>query len=503
MNRRDFLKLAGLLPLGVSVSKIERLIGHERQLLGKPKNVVVIVFDAFSAYNISTYGYSRKTTPNIDRLAKRAVVYHNHYAAGSFTSPGTASLLTGVLPWTNRAFRSRAEVSKPFVSKSLFHAFPNHYRISYTHNGWAFILLKQFEHDIEELIPPAQLMLDTSASFMQRHFKDVDIASVSWGQALKLGEEGHAYSLFISQLYEVFASKKNNDLHKLFPHGLPETSNTGFILETAIETLGKRLTEIPQPFLAYFHFLPPHDPYRTPKEFAGVFRGDSYELIQKPDDLFVTDDIKDTTRTRRAYDEFVLYCDQQFGKLYDQLESNGLLENTILVLTSDHGELNERGISGHMTEAMYQPLVRVPLMIFEPGRETGANVYEFTSAIDLLPTLAHLDGQPVPDWTEGVILPPYNLNAISNRSLYALRAMDNRQLAPLTSASIMMVRENYKLDYHFGVPDVPPEGLVRLFDIRSDPEEMVELSRSQPGIAAELLNELKTTLKDVDQPYLS
>jgi arylsulfatase A-like enzyme len=502
INRRDFLKLAGLLPLGLSASKIEGLIQREKLLQGKARNVIVIVFDAFSAYDISTYGYPRTTTPNIDRLAKRAVVYHNHYAGGSFTSPGTASLLTGVLPWTNRAFYSRAQVTKPFTSKSLFHAFPNHYRISYTHNGWAFILLKQFRHDIEELIPPAQLMLDTSASFVQQHFNDVDIASVSWGRALELREEGHAYSLFLSQLYDAYWNKKNKKITELFPHGLPETSNTGFVLETAVQDLEQRLTEVSQPFLAYYHFLPPHDPYRAPKEFANAFRNDGYEPLEKPSDLFATGEYKDIARRRRAYDEFVLYCDQQFGRLYDQLESSGLLENTVLVLTSDHGEMNERNISGHMTDAMYEPLVRIPLMIFEPGRQTGAHVYETTSAVDLLPTLAYLGGQPVPDWTEGVVLPPYNSTPLPSRSLYAIRAMNNHPLAPLTSGSIMMLRENYKLDYHFGLPEVPHEGLIRLFDIQSDPEEMVELSKSKPSVATELLNELKTKVKEADQPYL-
>ncbi|SRR6266496_4745905 len=154
-NRRDFLKLAGLLSLGASVPKLERFI----QMQEKPKNIIVIVFDAFSAYNISAYGYPRLTTPNIDRLAKRAIVYHNHFAGGNFTSPGTASLLTGVLPWTHRAFRSNAKVAKPFISKTLFSVFKNHYRIAYTHNVWAYTLLRQFREDIDELIPLGQLLL--------------------------------------------------------------------------------------------------------------------------------------------------------------------------------------------------------------------------------------------------------------------------------------------------------------------------------------------------------
>ena len=95
LNRRDFLKLAGLLSLGASIPSAEKLI-RSNQAQGKPKNIIVIVFDAFSAYNIPVHGYERLTTPNIARLSKRAIVYHNHFAGGNFTSPGSASLLTGV-----------------------------------------------------------------------------------------------------------------------------------------------------------------------------------------------------------------------------------------------------------------------------------------------------------------------------------------------------------------------------------------------------------------------
>src|SRR5690349_15640004 len=132
LNRRDFLKLAGLLSLGASIPSTEKLIPLANQPQGKPKNIVVIVFDAFSAYNIPVYGYERITTPNIGRLSKRAIVYHNHFAGGNFTSPGTASLLTGVLPWTHRASRANAKVAKPFVSRTLFSVFQNYYRIAYT-----------------------------------------------------------------------------------------------------------------------------------------------------------------------------------------------------------------------------------------------------------------------------------------------------------------------------------------------------------------------------------
>ena len=96
--------------------------------------MLIVVFDAFSAYNISLYGYRRETTPHITRLAERAIVYHNHFAAGNYTTTGTASLLTGVYTWTHRAFQMYASVMDALQTKSIFHAFNDDYRIAYSHN---------------------------------------------------------------------------------------------------------------------------------------------------------------------------------------------------------------------------------------------------------------------------------------------------------------------------------------------------------------------------------
>jgi len=128
-------------------------------------------------------------------------------------------------------------------------------------------------------------------------------------------------------------------------------------------------------------------------------------------------------RRSQEYDEFILYVDREFGKLMDKMESSGLLENSWGVLTSDHGELFERGILGHITEVLYKPLIRVPLLIFEPGRKTRTDVYTKTSAVDILPTLLHVTGKQMPDWTEGVVLPPFSSDIPDpKRDIYVMEA---------------------------------------------------------------------------------
>jgi arylsulfatase A-like enzyme len=162
----------------------------------------------------------------------------------------------------------------------------------------------------------------------------------------------------------------------------------------------------------------------------------------------------------------------------------------------------ERGIAGHMTNALYQPVVRIPLMIFEPGRRTRLDIHDYTSAIDVLPTLAHLTGRKIPDWAEGVVLPPFDIAERNRqRDIYLLRANLNDQFAPLTIASTMLVREGYKLHYYFGYPESPEDGIVRLFDIAADPEELTDLSSLKRSTATMLLDELKAKLSEVDKPY--
>ncbi len=498
MKRRDFLKLAASLPLGYAVSRL----GSELQQ--KPQNILIVVFDAFSAYNISTYGYERQTTPNISRLLQKAIVYHNHYAGGNFTTPGTASLLTGVLPWTHRAFQPKGEVIDAFTSQNIFSMFPEHYRIAYTHNGWANILLNQMAGHIDELIQREKLLLSAFDSVVPTLFRhDEDIASVSWARAMKTEDDGFAYSLFLSRLSEELQARTLRSLKSVYPRGIPTSgADSGFLLETAMDHLVKRLNAIPKPFMGYFHFLPPHDPYNTHRDFVDAFRSDGYKPIEKPVDLFAKRVFKQLPEKRRQYDEYILYCDREFNRLFEFLESSGVLKDTWLVLTSDHGELNERGISGHSTDAMYEPVVRIPLVIFEPGRTSRLDVHERTSAIDIVSTLASIVTQKTPSWGEGHMIPPFGApEEMNSRNIYVVRANYNDRLAPLTVASTVLVKESYKFHYYFGYSNVPGDGLVKLFDVQADPEEMTDLAQTKKSTADELLHELRTKLSEVDEPY--
>ena len=506
-SRRDFLKLASTLPIGLAASRLLKTIKMAHAQQDGKQNVLIIVFDAWSASNVSKYGYPRVTTPNIDRLAEQAIVYHRHQAGGNFTTPGTASLLTGTLPWTHRAFRGNGTVIEPFTTQNIFGAFKDHYRIAYTHNPWANTILQQFREVMDEDVPWFSLFLRSfDDEIIHKTFKnDDDIASVAWNRNVILNNDGIAYSLFLSHLYQFLRERNVASFKKLFPRGIPsiEDSYNNFILEDAVNWLSGRLPELPQPFLGYFHFLPPHEPYRTSKEFIDQFKGDGFQPVEKPEDVFTKNvSPKNLFQMRTEYDEFILYADQQFGILFDKLKESGVLENTWLVLTSDHGEIFERGINGHSTDAMYEPLLHIPLMIFEPGRTERMDVYDRTSAVDILPTLAHLTNQPLPSWTEGRVLPPF-ASADPERSIYSVRAIRNLQLAPLTRTTLPHYKGPYKLIYYLGYEEDRrlPE-TIQLFNLQDDPEELNDLSVSHKDVADEMLRELKSKLQEVNEPYL-
>ncbi len=501
ISRRDFIKLTGLMPLGLAPAPLLKLHAPS----GGAQNVLVVVFDALSAYHLSIYGYPRETMPNLSRLARRAIVYHNHFAAGNYTTPGTASLLTGTYPWTHRALDSDTSVVRPYLTRQLFSAFPDYYRTAYTHNPWAFTLLDAFRADIQELIPWRSLFMRPYASVSGTVFaRDEDAASVAWVRAASLRDYGYAYSLFFSHLYDALRADEDAGLKRLYPRGVPTIPpDDDFLLEHAIDHVRDMLPAVPQPFLGYFHFLPPHAPYNTSVEFYHRFLNDGYVPPDKPEDAFTQQASPQyLARMRSYYDEFILYVDHEFGRLYEGLQASGLLDNTWLIFTSDHGEIFERGQIAHGNPTLYQAVVRVPLLIFEPGRQSGLDIHDLTSAVDLLPTLAHITGHPIPDWTEGQVIPPFAGDAWNpNPSIYAVQARHDVETKPLTQASIMLVKGRYKLVYYFGYGDRGVNSLAQLYDIQADPEELVDLSGSQPDVAAALLQQLKSRLKERDDPY--
>jgi arylsulfatase A-like enzyme len=507
MNRREFLKLLGLLPLTYTSSFLKP---HQPYLGPNNANILIIVFDALSARHISLYGYQRETMPNLSRLAEKAIVYHNHYASSNHTYSGTTSLLTGTYSWTNRGFSSHVGIDESFINRNIFKAFDHHFRISYTHNPVAQSLLEKFKPDIDRFKNKQELYLahDLISGLLFKN--DEDLASVAWSQGIIKKGNSSTYSLFLTHLFEWFRQGKIKSFSDIYPRGVPNNRDDNFFLpEVAIDWTLENLLEIPQPFLGYFHYLPPHDPYFTRREFTDVFKNDGFKPIRKPEHIFSRGrSYEAILEDRTWYDEFILFVDAEFGRLYRYLENAGILENTYVIFTSDHGEMFERGITKHYHESLHQPVIQVPLLIFDPGLRkspTRTDIYTPTSAVDILPTLLYLFGKEIPSWCEGVILPPYgNNSSMRDRSVFAVEAKKNKRYKPISQGTAMIAKDQYKLTYYFGYNKLKGHGpLVELYDILNDPEEMNNLLKTELVLANELYNELTAKIQAVDTPYSS
>ncbi len=504
LNRREFLKLLGLLPFVYLSTHIKPMENTGKS--GAQPNILVILFDAFSSHNISLYGYLRQTTPNIARLANKAVVYHHHFAAGNFTTPGTASLLTGTYPWSHRALQINSQVYGKVQTRNIYALFKDYHRITYSHNQLVNILQAPFSEDIDHNKPREDLTLGENKWVSQVFRNDEDAATVSWATVIGKTEAGYASSLFLSHIFNSLNDRRNEHMAAAFPLGLPVSSLDNYLLEDAVDWLVSDIETYPTPFLGYFHFLPPHAPYHTRQEFVGAFENTPIPNLLKPRHPLAR---KGRAKReygldlyRQTYDEFILYVDAEFNRLYQILERAGVTENTIIILTSDHGEMFERDILGHTTPSLHDPLLRIPLLIFEPGRDRRLDIHSNTSAVDLLPTLLQITGKPIPPWIEGIVLPPYQ-TADNSRSIYALEAKTNNPVKPLTSASAMILKDKYKLTKYFGHRFLPKgDTLIELYDIHNDPEEMHNLAKDKASLVAELTTELDSQLASADKPFL-
>ena len=241
ITRRDFLKLAGTSSLSIPIARLNNLLKVQQ----KQPNIIIVVFDALSARNISLYGYQRDTMPNLSRLLDRAVVYHRHYASGNYTIPGTASLLTGTFPWTHRAFRHNEAPDESFFRKNIFTAFEDYYSITYTHNQWALTVLNNLSSDVDEAVPWEKLLLTTDKFIPKLFENDLDIATLGWVRSTKRKENGYSYSLFFPNIYERFRNFQVQNLQGQYPRGVPSMhADTYFLLEDAINWVGNKVSNL-------------------------------------------------------------------------------------------------------------------------------------------------------------------------------------------------------------------------------------------------------------------
>lgn len=506
--RRDTLKLmSALTGSGALAATNPWLRSIAQSDPGKP-NIIIVLIDTLSARHMSLYGYERQTTPNFERFASRATVYHSHYSGGNFTTPGTASLLTGLYPWSHRAINLGAPIDRQKVGLNIFNLVDHDFRKTvFAQNTLADLLLWQFGSKVNEHFAPYTFSDHLVEGYLSRFFpSDPILAHYAFDDFLidtdvtRNPIYGASYLGYLDQFYgQTLPNYSAPTLE--YPRGMPSTGvyvyDNRKVYSGVFQTI-QELNKRNHSFLSYFHLLSPHSRYCPRKEFVGIFPEIKIPYKRRHK---LGNHVRQSllNEYRMLYDEYIADVDNEFGKLVDHLEAEHILDNSYLVVTSDHGELFERGENGHNSFLLYDSIIHIPLLISAPGQSDRRDFQVRTSSLDVLPTLLNLQGKEIPSSLEGRLLPGFGGVEEPNRSIFSVEAKTNSAFAPLKRATIAMQKENFKVIYYGDYPRY--SNIFELYDIQEDPEEMTDLFPDGGPIASQLKEELLDTLSMANKPF--
>jgi len=335
------------------------------------RNVVLLSVDALRADHLSCYGYDRNTTPKLDRFAGEAVLYENAFSASSHTRESLPALLTGQYP--ERAIDEHFNLNAPTIATHL----------NDTHSTAAF----------------------HSNPYVSRAYgfdRDFD----KFYDDLRLGQ--NRYLALLQRALDKFVFNRGAY------HARAEPIN-----ELSLSWLDS--LDDDEPFFLWNHYMDVHGPYNPPEgfhEFSGKSLSDAeaQELYER-----ACDGQKELSRSEREllvdlYDDEIRYVDAQIDGLLSTLKKRGQLEDTLVVVTSDHGDgFGENGYFAH-PRRVDEELVHVPVLAREP-HGAASRVETPVSTVDIVPTVLSAIGQRVVD------LPGADLSAPprdSGRAVYSM-----------------------------------------------------------------------------------
>ncbi|MCJ7823068.1 MAG: sulfatase-like hydrolase/transferase, partial [Armatimonadetes bacterium] len=402
-------------------------------------NVVICVLDAARADHLGCYGYPRETTPNIDRLARESVRFDSHYCQHVTTKPSTASLFTSQYTDTHLATDTRHLLAGTFtMAQGLAAA------------GLQTVLFSSNPN----ASPGVGIGLDFQETYDQR---DVEPLVDGW-------EELTSASALVT-LIEDWVKKHHR----------------------------KR-------FFMYLHFDPPHQPYIQPDEMTKLFEGRQPPDFQLGDFAFPVED-REMLRTCarpplpewiNLYDANLRYGDWAVGEVERLLRDAGVFDETLFIVTADHGEaFGEHGYLWH-ERGVYEELTRIPLLIrFPGGAQPAETVGALTQTIDLLPTIFD------------TLMVPYPREGIQGRSLLPVLLGDAD-----TAHDSVFCRSDGK----------PPSYLVRspgwalmlwgngewraLYDLEADPDQRANVIAERPEVAEKMVAAFRTFAREQRRPPL-
>lgn len=466
MDRREFTKALAVAALA-SMADPKMIVGrasHAQWAKGKAQitseegsanmtesrpNVLLLFADQQRFDTIAAGGNDIIKTPALDRLCSSGIRFDRTYTPSPVCVSARYSLLTGLYP----------------------------HRSGCADNG----------HPMSQTLPTIPGML-TQAGYQTRaigkmHFNPTRHTFGFEGMELSEEIPGQVED---DEFLQHLVDAGYNHVHE--PHGIrsehyyiPQTSQlpakhhtTHWTADRTIQFLKDR--DRSRPFFVMSSFIKPHPPFDPPVPWNKLYRAHEMPLPKRPErvDALMTWHMRNQnhykrrnagvddnliTAMRAAYYACISFIDYNVGRILDELEAQGELENTIIIYTSDHGELLG-DYNSYGKRCFYDSAARVPLIVSWPGKMTGGEVCDVpTSTVDLFPTIAEAAGVP---WKEDKIdgVPLQRILMGENRREYILGQLNHKELGVY-----FIFDGRYK--YIYSAPDQKEY----LLDTRNDPSE--------------------------------
>jgi len=316
-------------------------------------NVLFIVLDTVRAQNLSVYGHHRSTTPALEKLAKRSVVFDQAISTAPWTHTSHVSMFTGRYPHeTSADWLGPLDDTWPTVAEVLSQQgyrtagfVGNMGRCGHVYGiDRGFVHFEDYPVSVRMILESAQLAR-TAAAYVRKYFG----------------------------IEQTLIRKSAATVNQNFLDWLPDQDQEQ------------------RPFFVFLNYFDAHDPYVTQPPYDTIF---GEHKVKSLPSLWQTDYNQDELETLlQAYDASIAYADQQMALLFESLKSRGLLDNTLIIIVGDHGEeFYEHGMMGHGNN-LYRTSLHVPLMISLPSSDLSARVTnQPVSLVELASTIMDLVG---------------------------------------------------------------------------------------------------------------
>jgi len=433
-----------------------------------PPNIVLIILDTLRADHLSCYGYSKDTTPNIDRFATKAVKYTNAYSAASWTLPSISSIITGKYPGSHGAHRTE-DGNSPSPFNILD---PSQVTLAETLRGKGYTTAG---------IVTCQVVTEHYGLHQGFDYFDDTIPS----------------TLFIMPTFAILQF-----LNAFFPlddyfavQGLNESRVAKQVNRSARTWFENKPNR--KPFFLLLHYYDAHHPYypeklgtssgAIPPAIRNRYRGKSKNYAEMERRLIssVQTGKKPLRKNERDYlvnnyDREITLLDKKVAEILDLLKKKGLYDNSIIIITADHGEsFGEHNLMLHGI-CLYEDNLHVPLLIKYPSGTIPAGTRNYpVSLTGIVPTLLSFLSIPVPEGVQGA-----SFDSPEKQVVFAqnYQSPHSKWRQPFASNTASLRQGNFKYIRFFQTQD-------QFFNLLKDPGEEHNI------IASETVTANKTSLE--------